>query len=441
MALAGQHHLEAVVVARVVAARHLNAAACRSVLRGKVQHGRGHHPTSITSTPASCRPRTRAASSSGPEAAIAPHGHRALALARCDGAKGPVKLQGDVFVQGSGDDAADVIGFGQAGAEGCMGPGAGWGAGILPRRRARGTPRGLAEGRPFGTSGIDPQMHCSRPQRRSLLALVVHMSENGQSRACLGPRHGLGCVSFGMPATPPAASPAVPAATNDSAARYLALKARDARFDGHFFTGVTSTGIDCRPVCRVRTPKRENCRFFVLAAQAEAAGFRPCLRCRPSWTSAGRLGGRNGRSGHRRVIYPRRLAHPSAASRALLDAKALERRRTRTGHGLERAPCAAHFRSALGITPLQYLQTRRLLAAKQRLTDTNLGMSQIARLSGFASVRRFNAAFLAHYRLQPTAVRKTTTPYQRQTDTPGGTAHRQHTPAQRATQGQLPAAV
>ena len=62
---------------------------------------------------------------------------------------------------------------------------------------------------------------------------------------------------------------------------YLALKARDARFDGRFFTGVTSTGIYCRPVCSVRLPKRDNCRFFNHAAKAESAGFRPCLRCRP----------------------------------------------------------------------------------------------------------------------------------------------------------------
>ncbi len=62
---------------------------------------------------------------------------------------------------------------------------------------------------------------------------------------------------------------------------YRALTARDARFDGNFFTGVTSTGIYCRPVCSVKTPRRENCRFFRHAAQAEGAGFRPCLRCRP----------------------------------------------------------------------------------------------------------------------------------------------------------------
>ena len=74
-------------------------------------------------------------------------------------------------------------------------------------------------------------------------------------------------------------NPTADAAADDG--RYLALQARDARFDGHFFTGVTSTGIYCRPVCAVRTPRRENCRFFALAAQAESAGFRPCLRCRP----------------------------------------------------------------------------------------------------------------------------------------------------------------
>ena len=70
-------------------------------------------------------------------------------------------------------------------------------------------------------------------------------------------------------------------ATLQPDACYLALQARDARFDGRFFIGVTSTGIYCRPVCKVRMPRRENCRFFGHAAQAESAGFRPCLRCRP----------------------------------------------------------------------------------------------------------------------------------------------------------------
>src|SRR5687767_2668438 len=62
---------------------------------------------------------------------------------------------------------------------------------------------------------------------------------------------------------------------------YKALSARDSRFDGVFFVGVTSTGIYCRPICPVKTPKEANCRFFPSAQETEQAGFRPCLRCRP----------------------------------------------------------------------------------------------------------------------------------------------------------------
>ena len=62
---------------------------------------------------------------------------------------------------------------------------------------------------------------------------------------------------------------------------YAAVKNNDARLDGKFFVGVKSTGIYCRPVCKARTPKEENCVFFETAAQAEEAGFRPCLLCRP----------------------------------------------------------------------------------------------------------------------------------------------------------------
>ncbi len=67
----------------------------------------------------------------------------------------------------------------------------------------------------------------------------------------------------------------------DTEACYAALASHDARFDGRFFIGVSSTGIYCRPVCRVKLPKKENCLFFANAASAEAEGFRPCLKCRP----------------------------------------------------------------------------------------------------------------------------------------------------------------
>src|SRR6218665_3956874 len=90
----------------------------------------------------------------------------------------------------------------------------------------------------------------------------------------------------GLGTGPKTASQAGPGAYDarmvlDPDAAYLAVKARDARFDGRLFVGVTSTGVYCRPVCRVRTPRRENCRFFDNRAQAEAAAFRPSMKCPP----------------------------------------------------------------------------------------------------------------------------------------------------------------
>src|ERR1700759_5104872 len=67
---------------------------------------------------------------------------------------------------------------------------------------------------------------------------------------------------------------------------YQALLSRDARFDGRFFVCVKTTRIYCRPVCRVRTPLKRSCVFVETAAEAENAGFRPCLRCRPELAPA-----------------------------------------------------------------------------------------------------------------------------------------------------------
>ena len=197
-------------------------------------------------------------------------------------------------------------------------------------------------------------------------------------------------------------------ATLDDDAHYLALKARDARFDGRFFTGVTSTGIYCRPVCKVRTPKRENCRFFAQAAQAERAGFRPCLRCRPELAPRVGMEGAHWSVQDASNILAREAARwldasvsQSSAQTSETNADALARRMGVSERHLRRI-----FEAHWGVSPLQYLQTRRLLAAKQLLTDTDLGVAQVAHLSGFASLRRFNAAFVAHYHLQPTALRK-----------------------------------
>jgi AraC family transcriptional regulator of adaptative response / DNA-3-methyladenine glycosylase II len=214
-----------------------------------------------------------------------------------------------------------------------------------------------------------------------------------------------------MPATKP--DPIATQCANDANdACYLALKARDARFDGRFFTGVTSTGIYCRPVCRVRTPKRENCQFYALAAQAESAGFRPCLRCRPELAPASTAAGADSllpwSTQDASFILARQAAKlldepdlwsDGAPSMAELAARL----------GVSERHVRRIFETHWGVSPLQYLQTRRLLMAKRLLTDTALPVTQVAALSGFASVRRFNTSFAEHYRLQPRQLRQSST--------------------------------
>ena len=174
-----------------------------------------------------------------------------------------------------------------------------------------------------------------------------------------------------------------------------ALEARDARFDGVFFVGITSTGIYCRPICPARATLRKNRRFFSHAAAAERAGFRPCLRCRPELAP-----------GLARVDAVPRLAQ-SAAGRIASGAmngrgvEALAVELGVTGRQLRRA-----LRQELGVSPVELAQTHRLLLAKHLLTDTRLPMTQVAYASGFQSLRRFNALFRSRYRLNPAALRR-----------------------------------
>ena len=182
---------------------------------------------------------------------------------------------------------------------------------------------------------------------------------------------------------------------------YRALKARDARFDGRFFTGVTSTGIYCRPVCKVRTPRQENCRFFGHAAAAESAGFRPCLRCRPELAPRSLSWSTQDASGILARQAAQLLDEPDAWGGDTPSAAMLAKRLGVSDRHLRRI-----FEAELGVSPLQYIQTRRLLTAKQLLADTDLPITQVALQSGFASLRRFNAAFAGHYGLNPTRLRR-----------------------------------
>src|SRR5574341_470256 len=178
-------------------------------------------------------------------------------------------------------------------------------------------------------------------------------------------------------------------------AYHRALGARDPRFDGVFFVGITTTGIYCRPVCpaRVSDPRRR--RFFDSAAAAERAGFRPCLRCRPE-------------------LAPGRARCDAVSSLADMAANRIAAGAL-NGRGVgslaaELGVSERHLRRAveqeLGVSPLELAQTHRLLLAKQLLSDTNLSVTRIAFASGFQSLRRFNTVFRERYRMPPSALRK-----------------------------------
>jgi len=182
----------------------------------------------------------------------------------------------------------------------------------------------------------------------------------------------------------------------DPDSAYRALSSRDPRFDGLFFVGVTSTGIYCRPVCPVKTPKRANCLFFESAVAAEKARFRPCLRCRPELAP-----------GLAPIDHGQRVAHllVQHIEESLGDEEggleAIAQKFEISSRQLRRI-----VQSELGVSPIELLQTRRLLLAKQLLTETKLPVTEIAYASGFASLRRFNDAFLTQYRMPPTRLRR-----------------------------------
>lgn len=178
----------------------------------------------------------------------------------------------------------------------------------------------------------------------------------------------------------------------DPARCYDALKARDRRFDGAFFVGVRSTGVYCRPVCTARLPRRKVCTFHASAASAEEAGFRPCLRCRPERAP-----------GHaacdRMDVLARRALHLIELGEG--DVEALASRLGVTDRHLRRVTLSAY-----GASPVEMMQTRRLLAAKELLADTNLPVTEIAYAAGFASLRRFNSLMRTRYRMAPTQMRR-----------------------------------
>jgi len=183
----------------------------------------------------------------------------------------------------------------------------------------------------------------------------------------------------------------------DHNACYRALLTRDSRFDGRFFIAVTTTGIYCRPICPARPPKLENCLFMPSAAAAQAAGFRPCLRCRPEAAPE--------------LAVWRGTANTVARALKLIDEGALDEGDVETlagrlgvgGRHLRRL-----FQHHLGAAPVVVAQTRRLLFAKALLADTALPMMEVALAAGYGSLRRFNAAMRRSWDRPPSALRRAT---------------------------------
>src|SRR5215469_5906625 len=181
----------------------------------------------------------------------------------------------------------------------------------------------------------------------------------------------------------------------DDEQRYQAAVSKDARFDGVFFTAVTSTGIYCRPSCPAITPKRANMRFYRSAAAAQEAGFRACKRCRPDaspgspeWNIRADMVGRA-----MRLIAD-----------GVVDRDGIEGLARRLGY--EQRQVRRLVTAELGAGPLAIARAQRAQTARILTETTALPLSEIAFAAGFASIRQFNATVREVFAVTPTELRE-----------------------------------
>ena len=175
---------------------------------------------------------------------------------------------------------------------------------------------------------------------------------------------------------------------------YQAILTRDYRFDGKFFAGSTNTWIYCRPICPAK-PKRENVRFFDTALDAERAGFRPCLRCRPESAPASPtwLGKSDVvRRGLNILLGPDFYEYNEDSFAYSLGVSSRHLRRL--------------FKEEVGRTPKAIADNNRLDFARKLIAETNLPFSKIAFASGFSSIRRFNDSIKKRFTRSPSDLRK-----------------------------------
>lgn len=175
---------------------------------------------------------------------------------------------------------------------------------------------------------------------------------------------------------------------------YQAMLARDYRFDGKFFVGVKTTGIYCRPICPAR-PKRQNVEFFGNRLQAEKAGYRPCLRCRPEAAP----------------LSPAWMGKSAIVNRALKmihnnETIEFDEDRFAEIFGVSARHLRRVFVDEIGKTPKQIAIENRLNLARKLVVETSLPMAHIALASGFQSIRRFNDAFKERFTRAPSELRR-----------------------------------
>lgn len=173
------------------------------------------------------------------------------------------------------------------------------------------------------------------------------------------------------------------------------MLARDHRFDGKFFVGVKTTGIYCRPICPAK-PKRENVHFFNNYLEAEKAGYRPCMRCRPESAP----------------MSPAWIGTSAIVQRAIKILHNLEVMNFNEEEFAEKFGVSARhlrrlFIEEIGKTPKQLLSENRLSLSRKLIVETTLSMTEISYASGFQSIRRFNDAFKEKFKKTPSEIRRT----------------------------------
>lgn len=177
-----------------------------------------------------------------------------------------------------------------------------------------------------------------------------------------------------------------------------AIQAKDARFDGRFYTGVLTTGIYCRPSCPARTPQPRNVRFFPTAAAAQQAGFRACKRCLPGATPGSPDWDVRGDALARAV----RLIDDGVVDREGVPGLAAHL-------GYSTRQVQRLLADGAGAGPLALARARRAQTARTLLEATELSHADIAFAAGFASVRSFNATMVEVYDTTPRELRNRST--------------------------------